>query len=125
MKCFFIIGILISVFVYFLIFKYPFVDESIGTKVEWADLSSVQYRYQKIENKRRIEIKTDFSKEVLIINKGRKKVFILLDTKTPPFYKQLPISEDYYLSADEYSLIKNQVNSITPTVELVLKSRIR
>ncbi len=99
-------------------------EETIGTKGEWANLSNAANIFTKSKKNERVEIKTYFSKNILIVN-GKKRVFILLNVESPPFYKQLPIHKGYYLTESEYKMIKSQSLLISPTVDFVLRSRIR
>jgi len=99
-------------------------EETIGTKGEWADLSSAVDMFTKSKESGRVENKVYFSRNILIVN-GKERVVILLNAESPPFYKQLPIDKGYYLTKYEYKMIKSQSPLITPTVDFVLRSRVR
>ena len=123
MKCLFIFFIFFIASIY-LFFKYPYMEETIGTKGEWADLSSAVDMFTKSKESGRVENKVYFSRNILIVN-GKERVVILLNAESPPFYKQLPIDKGYYLTKYEYKMIKSQSPLITPTVDFVLRSRVR
>ena len=98
--------------------------ESFGDKREWSILQVLEdtHRNMPIAD---IEFpeRDGYHFASLQSTLSRKRVWIMLDPHSPPFYKQLP-HDDYSLSREQYDKII-ATRHTTSTVEEVLSSHVR
>ena len=97
--------------------------ESSGDKKEWSILQQLEYENRKT-NSLKFQIKNinEYSIAVIPKSSGHHAVFIMLNPKHPPFYKQLP-NVSFKLTIDQYNEIINSLPTIS-TVEEALKSHV-
>jgi len=98
--------------------------ESPGDKTEWSILQSLEatHRDSPISE---LEFSERDGYHILCVPSAgsSKRVWIMLDPRNPPFYKQLP-HENYFLSQQQYERITVSRHA-TSTVEESLSSHIR
>jgi len=83
-------------------------------KLEWSMLQSLDHS-SPIHDVEFTE--TDGYHIVCVPRDGdQKRVWIMMDPKSPPFYKQLP-SGNYWLSEDRIEIIRKKTNPISTVVE--------
>ena len=96
--------------------------ESLGDKAEWSIL-------QVLEDSHRdspilaLELSETEGHHILCVPSAGKRVWIMLDPRNPPFYKQLP-HDTYSLSHEQYDKIVS-THHATSTVEEVLASHVQ
>jgi len=94
--------------------------ESFGDKKEWSILQSLEYCNR---NKPPAQIKfeeQDGYKIVYVPSPSGNGVWVMLNPKNPPYYKQMPQIE-YSLTPQQYSEIKN-AGHVSSTVDICLQS---
>lgn len=97
--------------------------ESSGDKKEWSILQQLEYETRKTNNLEfQIKNVNEYSIAVIPKSSGQNAVFIMLNPKHPPFYKQIP-NVSFRLTIDQYNEIKER-SLVTSTVEEALRSHV-
>ena len=97
--------------------------ESFGDKTEWSILQSLEYNNR---NKPSAQIKFEEKDGYTIAyvpSLSGNGVWVMLNPKNPPYYKQMPQIE-YTLTPEQYSEITN-TRVVTSTVESCLQSHMK
>lgn len=98
--------------------------ESFTDKEEWGILQDLEYssRYKKNIKFEIIE-KSEYAIAVIPHDRGTGAIFIMLNPKSAPFYKQIP-NQLFNISKDQFNeIMKNK--AIISTVEEALRSHIK
>jgi hypothetical protein len=116
--------IICSLFVVGFLFIRPFfVDEELSSKVEWSVVQSVEWQHRdKPGDKIEIVRMEEYSLVGIPIKDAKRKVWIMLNAKNPPYYKQIPAG-NYTLSENEFKTIMAS-NIVSSTVANCLKSHV-
>jgi len=99
--------------------------ESFTDKHEWSILQGREYSSRNTTIKKIEYYNSDEYNFICVPAEGTgKRVWIMMDAKSPPFYKQLPDDENFSLSEAQLSEIENRANP-TSTVVQVMRSHVR
>jgi hypothetical protein len=96
--------------------------ESLGDKTEWSILQVLEDRHRNSPILA-LEFSETEGHHILCVPSVGKRVWIMLDPRNPPFYKQLP-HDSYSLSREQYDKIISSRHA-TSTVEEVLASHVQ
>nr|WP_321349265.1 hypothetical protein [uncultured Methanoregula sp.] len=82
-----------------------FAGEELVSKVEWSVVQAVQYQHRDETSDRVRIVKMDgYSLVGIPVHDARKEIWIMLNTRNSPYYKQLP-KGNYTLSANDLKTI--------------------
>jgi hypothetical protein len=113
---------LLNIFLLYLVTsRSPYATHTLGGKEEWANLQSVYYSETEQNVTKIIE---KYGNKYLFIYRKSGSIFVLLNCKFPPYYKQFPHDKGFMLNQEEFSLL-SEVNNLTPTVKFVLLSHLK
>ena len=116
------LSMLLNIFLLYLATsRSPYATHTLGGKEEWANLQSVYYSETEQNVTKIIE---KYGNKYLFIYRKSGSIFVLLNCKSPPYYKQFPHDKGFILNQEEFSLLSD-INNITPTVKLALLSHIK
>jgi len=121
----FIICLLIGIFL-FIIFQ-KLINE-VEIKQEWANLQSINNNPNvKIKQNKKIQLVKFNGSEILILKNPNSKeyLFILLNCKYKPYYKEFGSYFLYEITQDEMNYIQKNSENITATVLSVLASHVK
>lgn len=116
------LSILINILLLYLFTsRSPYATHTLAGKKEWANLQSVYYSETEQKISKIIE---KYGNKYLFIHRKSGSIFVLLNCKSPPYYKQFPYDKGFTLHQDEFNLL-SPINEITPTVRFVLLSHLK
>jgi hypothetical protein len=93
-----------------------------ASKVEWSVVQAVQAQSKEADDRITFATLNNYSLVGIAVPDKRKMVWIMLNPKNPPYYKQLPPG-NYTLSKDELNALL-QSGVVTSTVERCLESHV-
>jgi len=98
-------------------------SEELASKVEWSIVQSVEFQYRD-GNERRIKIVKvdDYALAGVPVSATGRKIWVMLNSRNPPYYKQLP-KGDFSLSKEDLKLILAS-GVVSSTVENCLESHV-
>ena len=100
-----------------------FRDEELASKVEWSIVQATEYQHRD-KDRGKIEIvKMDnYSLVGIPVNDARKEIWVMLNSRNPPYYKQLP-QGNFSLSKEDLKIITAS-GVVSSTVENSLESHV-
>jgi hypothetical protein len=106
-------------FVYHAVFS----NEELASKVEWSVVQSVDWQHRdKPGDKVEIARMDEYSLVGVPVSDSRKEIWIMLNAKNPPYYKQL-VAGNYKLSKQDFKTILAS-NIVSSTVANCLESHV-
>lgn len=100
-----------------------FSGEELASKVEWSILQSVVWQHRaKSSNNIEIVRMEDYSLAGIPVKDARREIWIMLNAKNPPYYKQFPLGHFQLTKQDFKTIITS--NPVSSTVENCLESHI-
>ncbi len=106
-----------------LVYRDIFSNEELASKVEWSVVQAVEAQHEdKHSGKIEIVKLDEYSVVGIPVPDARKEIWIMLNPRNPPFYKQLP-QGSYALSKEDLKTILAS-GVVTSTVENCLESHV-
>jgi hypothetical protein len=106
-----------------LVYRATFSNEELASKVEWSIVQSVEWQHRdKPGDKIEIVRMNEYSLVGIPVKEGREKVWVMLNAKNPPYYKQLTAG-NYKLSEQDFKAIVAS-NIVSSTVANCLESHV-
>ena len=107
-----------------LVYRAIFTNEELASKPEWSIVQAVEWRHRDNPGNKIEVVKVDeYSLVGIPVGDSGKEIWIMLDPRNPPFYKQIP-QDTYRLSKEDLKMILAS-GVVTSTVENCLKSHIK
>jgi transcription elongation factor len=126
MKRSLLIGLLLAVVLIvcgWLVYRDIFSNEELASKEEWSIVQSVEWQHRdKPGDKIEIVRMDEYSLVGIPVSDSRKEIWIMLNAKNPPYYKQLTAG-NYKLSKQDFKTILAS-NIVSSTVANCLESHI-
>ena len=106
-----------------LVYRAIFSNEELASKPEWSIVQAVEWRHRDNPGNKLEIVKVDeYSLVGIPVGDSRKEIWIMLNPRNPPYYKQIP-EGTYRLSKEDLQMILGS-GVVTSTVENCLKSHI-
>lgn len=97
--------------------------ESTTDKLEWSILQNLEYQNREVADLEFSFIENDgYAIAQIPYSSGKGAIYIMLNPKAPPFYKQMP-SIQFDLTKEQFNAIRVHSQTIT-TVEMAVKSHV-
>jgi len=106
-----------------LFYRATFSNKELASKIEWSIVQSVEWQHRdKPSNKIEIVRLNEYSLVGIPVPDSRKEIWIMLDAKSPPYYKQLTAG-NFKLSEQDFKAIVAS-NIVSSTVANCLESHV-